>query len=631
MSAVALWLLLAVPVVGGAALTVAGVRHTAGGERAAAPLAIAVSAAALVLAVAVAVARPSGSAPFLLDLPLRVGVDGLSAAMVLTVSAVTLVVLLFAAAEWRGDTSVARARFFGMLLLFSAAMQLTVLAQTTPALLIGWEVMGATSYALIGFWWGEQRRTDSARTAFLTTRFADVGLYIAAGAAVAGLKGPDRGALSLLSSASGGWREVIVGGVIVAAAGKSAQLPFSFWLSRAMDGPSPVSALLHSATMAAAGAYLLLRTSPLLHATGWGASSVAWLGGATAVVMGVTALLQRDFKQLLAASTCAQVGFMVLAAGSASVGGGAVNLVAHAATKALLFCAAGVWLSALGTKSLPALRGAARRWPVVGVAAGAGLLGLAGAPPFALWAAKDAALGSVAQRNVPLYVVALLGAALSAAYSGKALVMLWGPPPVDPESGFDTEQPGTRRVDRLMTAPLVVFAVAALGLVMLALPPLDRVVLPHLGGGGASASALLLSGALSLVVLTGTVLVVRHPFRVRTPRRWAQVAGNWWGLERAALLLVARPTMALARGAAWCDEHVVDGAVRGVAGGVMGCARGAARWGEAGIDGAVRAVGDAAARAGRWARRPQTGQLHQYYAQALVVLGAVVVLLLVVR
>ena len=627
----ALWLLPALPAVSGAALAVAGVRRTPTVERAAAPSAIAVSAAAVVLAVAVAVSRPAGSARFLLDLPLRIGVDGLSAAMVVTVSAVTLVVMAFAAADWRGDTGVPRGRFFGMMLLFSAAMQLTVLAQTTPALLTGWEVMGATSYALIGFWWGQRRRSDSARTAFLTTRFADVGLYIAAGAAVAGLAGPDRGALSLLGSASGGWRQVIAGGVIVAAAGKSAQLPFSFWLSRAMDGPSPVSALLHSATMAAAGGYLLLRTSPLLHATGWGASGVAWLGGVTAVVMGLTALCQRDLKQLLAASTCAQVGFMVLAAGSASVGGGAVDLVAHAATKALLFCSAGVWLSALGTKSLPALRGAARRWPVVGVAAAVGLLGLAGAPPFALWAAKDAALGSVAQQDVPLYVVALVGAALSAAYSGKALAMVWGPPPLDPESGFDTEQPGTRRVDRAVTAPLLVLAAAAVGLVVLAVPPLDRKVLPGLGGGGAAGSGLLLSTALSLVVLTGTVLILRRPLPAGRSRRWTKLPANWWGLERAALVLIARPTMALARAAAWCDEHVMDAAVRGVGGRAMWGARSAGRWGETGVDGTVRAVAGAAARAGRWARRPQTGQLHQYYAQAVVVLGAVVVLLLVVR
>lgn len=364
MSTVALWLLVLLPaVIGGAlTLTIGGVGRRIGGNRAATPMAITVSAVTLGLAVLVALSRPSGTVAFLLDLPVRVGVDGLSAAMILTVSAVTLLVLLFAAAEWRGQAGVARARFFGLMLLFSAAMQLTVIAQTTPALLVGWEVMGATSYALIGFWWRDARRVESATTAFLTTRLADVGLYVAAGAAVAGLTGTDRGALSVVGSASGGWRDVIAAGVIVAAAGKSAQLPFSFWLSRAMDGPSPVSALLHSATMAAAGAYLLLRTAPLLQATSWGGSSVAWLGGVTAVVMGVTALLQRDLKQLLAASTCAQVGFMVLAAGSASVAGGAADLLAHAATKALLFCAAGVWLSALGTKSLPALRG----WPAGG-------------------------------------------------------------------------------------------------------------------------------------------------------------------------------------------------------------------------------------------------------------------------
>ncbi|EUA27863.1 NADH-Ubiquinone/plastoquinone (complex I), various chains family protein [Mycobacterium xenopi 4042] len=212
---------------------------------------------------------------------------------------------------------------------------------------------GAASYALIGFWWRDQHRVSSGLIAFLTTRSADLGLYVAAGAALAGGAGL---ALADLPAASSGWREVVAVGVVVAALGKAAQLPFSFWLSRAMDGPSPVSALLHSAAMVAMGAYLLLRVEPLLAATGWVAATVAWVGVATAVLLGVVALAQRDLKQLLAASTAAQLGFVVMAAGVGTVSGGAAQLVAHASTKAGLFLAAGAWLSLLGSKQLDDLR-----------------------------------------------------------------------------------------------------------------------------------------------------------------------------------------------------------------------------------------------------------------------------------
>ncbi|NED59226.1 NADH-quinone oxidoreductase subunit L, partial [Micromonospora aurantiaca] len=138
--------------------------------------------------------------------------------------------------------------------------------------------------------------------AFLTTRAADMGLYAAAGFALAGAHSLR---LDALAHADAPWRDLIAAGLVVSALGKSAQLPFSFWLARAMSGPSPVSALLHSATMVAAGAYLLMRVHPLLAATGWADALVAWTGAVTALVMGAVALAQHDLKQLLAASTCA--------------------------------------------------------------------------------------------------------------------------------------------------------------------------------------------------------------------------------------------------------------------------------------------------------------------------------------
>jgi hypothetical protein len=187
-----------------------------------------------------------------------------------------------------------------------------------------------------------------------------------------------------------------------------------------MEGPSPVSALLHSATMAAAGAYLLLRMNPLLAASGWGRPVTAWAGAVTALALGLVAVAQADLKQLLAASTCAQVGFMVLAAGAGGLSGGVMQLVAHAATKSLLFLAAGAWLAALGTKQLPALRGAARRYPLVGVTFTIGAAVLAGLPPGSLWVAKDQVLAAALHDSMALYGVGLAAAVVSAVPPGCA-------------------------------------------------------------------------------------------------------------------------------------------------------------------------------------------------------------------
>ncbi len=316
------WLLPAVPLASGTVLAVAGMRAT----RAAPAAGTLTAAVTLALACAAAALRPAASAPLLTGIAATVRVDGLSAVLVVTVAAVTLAVLVFAAGEFEVREN--RGRFYGLMLLFAGAMLVTVIAATLPLLLMGWEAMGAASYALIGYWWREPRRVTAASTAFLTTRAADLGLYVAAGAAMAG--GVGSLALAALPHAARPWLAVITAGVVLAAFGKSAQLPFSFWLSRAMEGPSPVSALLHSATMVAAGAYLLLRTHPLLVASGWGAPVTAWAGAVTALALGLVAVAQADLKQLLAASTCAQVGFMVLAAGAGGIRGGVMQLVCAA-------------------------------------------------------------------------------------------------------------------------------------------------------------------------------------------------------------------------------------------------------------------------------------------------------------
>ncbi|KGH47523.1 NADH dehydrogenase [Modestobacter caceresii] len=636
-----LWACAAVPAVVGAGLCVTGRRA----DRVAPAVGIVTAGVVLVLSIAVALGRPAGSAPFLPGAVFGLAVDALAAVVLPAVAAVTLLVLLFAAADITG----ARARFTGLVLLFAAAVVVTVCATTLPTLLFAWEVMGATSYALIGFRWQERHRVGAGLTAFLTTRTADLGLYLAAGAALAAGSGL---ALTDLPELPAPWRDVAAAGLLVAALGKAAQLPFTAWLSAAMQGPSPVSALLHSAAMVAMGGYLLLRVAPLLGATSWAGPTAAWVGALTALLLGAVALAQRDLKQLLAASTAAQLGFVVLGAGVAAVAGGTAHLVAHAATKALLFLAAGAWLTALGTKQLPALRGAARRWPLVGICAGVGALALAGVAPLSLWATKDAVLAGAHEESLALYLVGLAAAALSAGYAGKVLWLVWQRLPADAETGYDTEEEGTRRVRVLQQAPLVVLAVGAAVLGLLALPPVADTLRRALGAGSAPTPGLVELAVSALVAVVVLLLVRIRPLQPLPG--WLE---GWLGLARATDVVVVRPVLRTAEALARFDDRVLARAVTGAGRGALRTARAAARFDDgvldravagsatagvrladatgradlAGPDAAVRSLAAGTRWLGGWARRTQTGQLHQYYVSAAVVLAAALALLLAVR
>ncbi|MEU8850097.1 proton-conducting transporter membrane subunit [Streptomyces sp. NPDC048564] len=638
-----LWVLIALPLTVGTLLAVAG----RAADRYAPGAAVGAALAALGLAVAVAFEHPRTEAPLLEGLPAGLAVDGLSGYMVVTVTAVTVAVLLFSVADI--GPGEARARFFGLMLLFAGAMLTTVTATTLPVLLMAWEVMGATSWALIGYWWRDPERGHAANTAFLTTRAADLGLYLAAGAALASGQAPSL-ALDELPEVTGGWSAVLTAGVIAAAFGKSAQLPFSFWLSRAMQGPSPVSALLHSATMVVAGAYLLLRLEPLLAQSGWGGPVVAWTGAVTAVVLGLVAVAQSDLKQLLAASTCAQIGFMVLAAGAGAVTGGTLQLMAHAVAKSLAFLVAGAWLATLGTKALPALRGAARRHRAVGITFSVAALTLAGVPPLALWAAKDVLLAGALGDNTALYVVGLAGAVISAVYSAKALWFVWQPTPAP--DGREEPLPYVTRL------PLVTLAVACAALTATSFPPVRDAVQRVLGGEEQPQPHVwefVLSGVLAVVV--SAVVWIRGPQLLAVPGRITGWASDWLRLENVATALLVRPVLRLADLLAAFDDRVLDRAVEGSArgsvrlaqwtnarverlvdGAVEGSARGSVRlaqWTNARVeqlvDGAVEGVADGARSLGRLARRPQTGQLHQYLAQTVAAFTVLAVVLVLVR
>lgn len=619
-----LLLLVAAPAVVGTVLVVGGRRANGIAPFAA----VSVALVGATLSIVVAFARPSMVTPALSGISAGLAVDGLSAILLVTVAGVFLAVIVFATGDIGPGES--RARFFGLMLVFVAAMFATVTATTIFTLLAAWEMMGATSYALIGFWWPDADRVRSAGVAFITTRTADLGMYLAAGAALAG--GASGLQLSALAGVDGAWRDVALAGLVLAALGKSAQLPFSFWLSHAMAGPSPVSALLHSATMVAAGGYLLLRIEPGLAATGWLGPVVAWIGALTALMLAAVAVAQRDLKQLLAASTCSQIGFIVLAAGAGAVSAGTGQFVAQAVAKSLLFLVAGAWLAWLGTKDLVQLRGAAREHRLLGITFTVGALTLGGMPPFSIWVSKDLVLSAVLPTSGALYGVGLAASALSAAYAAKALAVVWARP------APETAHRASRRARRPFVAellPLPVLAAAAAGLGVLAIPALagkwqGLLQSPKPQGPAyweLALSALLAAAVLAVVVWMQTGRLAQSGMLIIG----ADWLSDWLGLERFFRATIVRPTVALAKGCARFDDKVIAGGVDAAAMMTLRFSRIVEARLERGVAGGVSAIAGSVRRLAVSARRPQTGLIHQYYAQSIVIMVALAAVFVLAR
>ena len=635
--------LVAAPAAYAALLLLLGRRLAPGVRRLVAPVGIGLLAAAAGAATWLGLVHEGASTgwPFLVGAELRLTVGaagGLGSLLLPVVLAVAAVVLLSAS----GTAETREPRFVGLMQLFAAAAALTVLADTLPTLLLGWEVMGATSYALIGYRYGETRRVRSGATALLTTRAADLGLYVAVAATIAGAasipsEGPDAFRLGAVFDPDGmteGWQHVAAAGILVAALGKAAQLPFSFWIRRAMDGPSPVSALLHSAAMVALGGYLLIIVAPLLAATGWADLTAAWIGVATAIALGAVAVVQTDLKQLLAASTTAQLGFVVLGAGVGATSAAGAHLVAHAAVKAGLFLVAGAYLEALGSKRLDHLAGAARRWFAPGLAAVLLLAALGGLPPLALWATKDAVLAGALEIDPGLYIAGLVAAAFSTAYATVAAVALLRPTPSEAPDPAELEERPTGRIPRTVPVALAPLTLAGVGLGLFALPrilagvPGEVPAEPH-------GWELIVSAVLVLVIaLAVGVICWRFPeSSAGEPTGAAGFLHGWLGLEPAVHAAVVRPTLALASLAARVDDALHARVVVG-AGHLTLRSGSASSRGDGRIAGAVDGVARAARSGGRAVRRGAvTGQLHHYYLQlvagvlALVVVAAAVVLI----
>ncbi len=467
----------------------------------------------------------------------------ISAAVALLVPAVALPVVLFAAVH---EPRAGLTRQVGLLVLFVGAMQLLVIADDLLTLLIGWELVGACSWALIAHDWRNSTTLHDAGWAFLATRFGDLGLFLAAMAAFAAT-----GSLAFadLGRLEGMPLQLLTFGVLLSAAAKSAQLPFSFWLFNAMSGPSPASALLHAATMVAAGAYLLARLHPVLDTVAWFAPVVLALGLATALAGGVVAVLQPEAKKLLAASTSAHYGLMFVALGAGYPGVAIVHLVVHAWFKSLLFLGAGVASAVSGRHHMHNMA-LGRSLPVTAALVGSAGLALAGIPPLGGAWSKD--LVGAAAGNAGHWWAwgVFLAGGLSACYAMRWQWLVFGP--------GATAASGAQPKGLTLLA-LALPALVTLALSLLWLPSIHEVAahwlqtpLPSPPAWQLMASILLAASGL----YAGWWLAREHPGLGRSGMA-ARLAG-WLGLPGLAHAAVARPAHTLARMTARFDDRVVD-------------------------------------------------------------------------
>ncbi|HEX2029416.1 MAG TPA: NADH-quinone oxidoreductase subunit L [Nitriliruptorales bacterium] len=404
-------------------------------------------------------------APLGNDVTLELGmlIDGLTAMMFLLIAIVSFMVHLYSR-EYMGHEP-RFTYFFAMLSLFTASMLILVIANNTVMALVGWELVGVCSYLLIGFYWEDKSNQDAANKAFLTTKSADAGLVVGVIVLFSGA-----GTFDIVETVERAAAAEIAQGTLVlaclliflGAVGKSGQFPLYVWLPDAMAGPTPVSALIHAATMVTAGVFLIARLYPVFAQSLAVMTVIAVIGTITLFVAGLVALVQDDIKRILAYSTVSQLGYMVAALGVGGYTAAIFHLFTHGFFKALLFLGAGSLIHAVHSNNISDMGGLRHSMPTTFWTFIVGSIALAGFPLTAGFFSKDEILVSALSWGTDngfavgsaVFTVALLASAITTFYMARACFLIfWG----DNRSHVTPHEPG-----RWMTVPLVVLAVGSL-------------------------------------------------------------------------------------------------------------------------------------------------------------------------
>ncbi len=437
-----------------------------------AAIAVAMSTISFLLALGVALAVVDGNisveAPFIqqvswfhiasVNITMGVLIDPLTAMMLMVVTTVSLLVQIYSCGYMQGDPGYGR--FFAFLSLFAGSMLGLVLAVNFLQMYFFWELVGLCSYLLIGFYYYKVSAREAAKKAFMTTRVGDFGLLL--GILLLHLT---FGTLDFMELRQLVPMYVIHGGagvltiiaflLFVGPIGKSGQFPLHVWLPDAMEGPTPVSALIHAATMVVAGVYLVGRAFFLFSQLPWIMSLIAWVGGFTAIFAASIAITQRPIKRILAYSTISQLGYMMLALGVGSLTSSFFHLMTHAFFKAMLFLSAGAVMHAMAEEAdIFKMGGLRKKMPVTFAAMTIGVLAISGIPPFAGFFSKDEILAAAAQVSTPLYILAVITAFMTAFYMSRLLFVTFMGKPASQEAYDHAHEVGWP-----MRVPLIVLAV----------------------------------------------------------------------------------------------------------------------------------------------------------------------------
>ena len=526
----------------------------------------------------------------MLDIHIGFSIDRLTAVMLLLVTTVSSLVHIYTIGYMRGDPGYAR--FFSYIALFTFSMLMLVMADNLLQLFVFWEAVGLCSYLLIGHWYDRPAACAAATKAFLVNRVGDFGFMLGLLLVWYSFGSLDYqeifprahesagDVMNVLGPFGGTWDVSVLTLICLllftGAIGKSAQVPLHVWLPDAMEGPTPISALIHAATMVTAGVFMVARLAPLYNLSPTAMTVVAITGGITMVVGATIALTQTDIKRVVAYSTVSQLGYMIMACGLGAYASGMYHLLTHGAFKALLFLGCGSVIIALHhEQDMQRMGGLKDKLPVTYWTFVVGSLALAGFPLTSGFFSKDDLLisaWSAGPLGQCLTVLGLVTALMTAFYSFRLVfVTFWGPSRVDPHhAGHIHESPKT------MTLPLIILAMLSIVTGYLGIPEfLGPMFETHAGGaaheGGVGISIMVVATAMGLIGIAGAyyVYVLNPTLPDRFARQWQSLyrgSLNKWYVDEAYDRTIVRPTL-FAATELWkrVDVNVVDGAVNGVA------------------------------------------------------------------
>lgn len=513
-----------------------------------------------------------------LEIPFSFQIDALSSLFLLIITGVGFLIHVYSASYMHHETKEHFARYFSFLNLFVFSMLLLVMGGNFVILFIGWEGVGLCSYLLIGYWFKNTEYNYAARKAFVMNRIGDLAFLIAIFMIIAKVGSVN---FSDVFSADGLQKlspsvTMITLLLFIGATGKSAQIPLYTWLPDAMAGPTPVSALIHAATMVTAGIYMIARSNVLYSLSEVTSNIVAYIGLGTALLAATIALKQNDIKRVLAYSTVSQLGYMFLALGVGAYTAAVFHVMTHAFFKALLFLGSGSVIHAMGgEQDIRNMGGLSKKLKWTFITFTIGCIAIAGIPPFSGFFSKDAILLSAFEKNPVMYGIALFTALLTAFYMFRLLFVTF----TGKFRGTEEQAHHLHESPALMTIPLIILAVLSIVGGFVNIPEvfakggekltefLSPVIARHEGHDVSHSTEYLLMG-LSTVLILGTIAFAWFRFKNYQPseaKGIGKVLENKWYVDELYDKIIVTP---LSRFAGFLNDiferYIIDGLVNGV-------------------------------------------------------------------